>query len=339
MPDDWVPPMLATPATLPERPLEFAFEYKWDGVRALASRDGGRMRVWSRNGNDVTHTFPELQPMARQLPARTVVDGEVVALDAHGRPSFPRMQRRLGLLDPGDVQRQVASNPVHYFAFDVLRLRGTDLTQLPYTERRAALESLALQGANWSTPPSHVGVGDAMLQVSRAMGLEGIVAKRLASPYLSGRRSPSWLKIRNRLRQEFVIGGWKEGQGARAGAIGNLLVGHHDRPGGTLRYVGKVGTGFGGADGARLLARLQAIPVLGCPFGARLEEEEPDVHWVDPRMVCEVEFSNLTPLGLLFQASFKGLRNDKPATEVVWEQAEVKPWRAQSGAEPSASAS
>lgn len=339
MPDDWLPPMLATPASLPERPLEYAFEYKWDGVRALAVRDGGGLRLWSRNGNDVTATFPELAPMAAQLPPRTTLDGEVVAMDAHGRPSFPHLQRRLGLLGAADIQHQVRTNPVHFFAFDVLRLRGEDLTRHPYTERRAALESLALQGSFWSTPPSHVGVGDAMLQVSRAMGLEGIVAKRLASPYQAGRRSPAWLKIRNRLRQEFVIGGWKEGQGARAGAIGNLLVGHHDRPGGRLRYVGKVGTGFGGADGARLLSRLQAIPRLDCPFGPELEEDEPDVHWVEPRMVCEVEFSNLTPQGLLFQASYKGVRTDKPAAEVVWEQAEVKPWSAPSGPEPSASAS
>jgi bifunctional non-homologous end joining protein LigD len=342
-------PMLATAGLLPPDPDRYAFEYKWDGMRAVASCSGGRVRLVSRNGNDVTARFPELRGLASALGGRdAVLDGEIVALDGRGRPDFGLMQLRMGLLDQAEAERRAQAGPVRYFVFDVLELDGRSLARRPFRERRAVLESLGISGPNWTVPPSHVGEGAAMLEVSRAMGLEGIVAKRLDSPYRPGERSPEWVKVRNRMRQEFVVCGWSEGQGSRSGMFRALLLGVRLKPGGPLAYVGRVGSGFKGAEVERLTRRLKAIPRFDPPLASTAGIDLATVHWVEPVLVAEVEFSGLARGGVLRQASFKGLRSDKRPEEVVWEQAEppqaaagkeVTPWQGLSGADPSVLAS
>ena len=333
-------PMLATSGTLPRDGQGWAFEYKWDGVRALGI-GRPRFQLLSRTGGDMTGWFPDLHDLAPLLRDRdAVVDGEIVTFDAEGRPDFGLLQVRLGVTAPGGAKRAAAEQPARYLLFDLLRLDGKDLTRRPYHERRALLEGLALSGPAWETPPAHVGQGEAMLEVSRRMGLEGIVAKRVDSPYVLG-RSPAWVKVRNRLRQEFVVGGWTEGQGGRRNRLGALLVGHYgsavepDR----LVYCGKVGTGFTDATLARLEQALKAIPRAESPFESRADADLGDAHFVDPVLVAEVEFTGRTRHGILRQPSYKGLRADKSPRTVVWEQVEAPSWHAQSGADRSALAS
>ena len=345
-------PMLATAGSLPADPGAYAFEYKWDGMRVLAFCAGGRVRLVSRNGNDVTARFPELAGLCGALGGRAaVLDGEVVALDRRGRPDFGLIQLRMGLLDDVEVRRRAEDTPVRYFVFDLLELDGKGLARRPFRERRALLESLSLDGPHWAVPPSHPGEGAAMLEVSRAMGLEGVVAKRLDSPYRPGERSLEWIKVRNRMRQEFVVAGWSEGQGARAGMFRALLLGVRLRPGAPLTYIGRVGSGFKAAEVERLTRQLKALARFDPPLASTAGIDLATVHWVEPVLVLEAEFSGLARGGVLRQASFKGLRGDKHPDEVVWEQAEapqpttddndeeVTPWQGLSGADPSVLAS
>lgn len=306
--------MLATRGVLPDGP-GWAFEYKWDGIRALiATTKGGGIRITTRTGHDVTSWFPELNPLARALRRDAVLDGEVVALGTHGRPDFGRIQARLGA---GNAALRT-ENPVEYYVFDVLRLDGRDLTGEPYARRRKVLEHLRLDGEHWATTPSRRGVGREMFDVSRATHLEGIVAKRLDAPYLPGRRSPAWIKVASRPRDEFVIGGWTDGQGGRRGAIGALLLGRFGSPqgAGKLVYMGRVGSGFRDAAVPALLRRLEAVSTPWSPFDSSGDEDDDDVHFVKPELVADVAYASLTAQGRLRQASFKGLRVDKAAREV-----------------------
>jgi len=316
--------MLAVPSPLPRDGQGFAFEYKWDGMRAIVAIRKGVLLVWSRNGLEQSARFPELAAMARQTGGHDVVlDGEIVAFDAKGRPDFGRLQNRFGLKDSADIRRQAQAHPVHFLAFDLLELDGRDVLRRPYRERRRLLEGMHFQGPNWATTPSHVGEGEAMLEASRDLGLEGVMAKRLDSPYVPGNRSASWLKVRNRNRQEFVVGGWSRGEGSRRMAFGALLVGCHRVGGkaGKLRYLGRVGSGYRDEDLVRLLARLKALASTKSPFQSEVDRED-DVRFVQPRLVVEVEFNGLTRNGLLRQPAFKGLRTDKDPKDVVWEQVE-----------------
>ena len=344
-------PMLAVPSALPAQPDRFAFEPKWDGMRALAQVRRGRLVIVSRNGIEQQARFPELAGIAKALRGHdAILDGEIVAFDAKGRPDFGRLQGRFGLQDAGDVRRQAAANPAHFLAFDLLWLDGKDLTRMPFSERRRALEALRFAGDSWATTPSHVGAGAEMLRMSRETGMEGVIAKRLDSPYVPGERSPAWLKVRNRARQEFVVGGWTEGEGARRGHFGSLLVGFHDaaapsrrsgkrpRRGHAFRFAGKVGSGYRTDDLELLQRALDRLATARNPFAALPPDIGP-VHFAQPRLVVEVEFNGVSRHGLLRQPSFKGLRTDKDPAQVVWEQAEVTPWHARSGVEPSVSAS
>ena len=207
-----------------------------------------------------------------------------------------------------------------YVAFDLLYLDGEVLFELPYAERRAALESLGLDGPSWQTPSHHVGDGAALREASRERGLEGIIAKRLDSTYAPGRRSRAWLKIKNVRGQEVVIGGWMPGKGRREGEIGALLVGYHERPGddAALRYAGRVGTGFREQDLRMLAERLEPLRTDESPFAGR--QPPKGAIFVEPRLVCEVEFSEWTASGTLRQPSYKGLRDDKEPADVVREE-------------------
>jgi bifunctional non-homologous end joining protein LigD len=312
-----VEPMLAVLAGgLPAAEDRYGFELKWDGIRAICFWDGSSLRLQTRNRKDVTARYPELGPLGDQLGRRrAVLDGEVVALDERGRPSFEVLQQRMGLTADAEVRRRAREVPVAYVVFDVVYLDGELLVAEPYSSRRRRLEALALAGTHWQTPPHQVGHGGDLLHASLETGLEGVVAKRLDSGYEMGRRSGAWLKVKHRLRQELVIGGWVEGEGRRRGLPGALLVGYWED--GRFTYASKVGTGFTEAMLTRLAALMRPLERDTSPFDVGRPPGSP--HFVEPRLVAEIEFSEWTSGGELRAPSFKGLRQDKDAREVVRE--------------------
>jgi bifunctional non-homologous end joining protein LigD len=314
-------PMKATLAKLPRDDSAYAFEVKWDGVRAIAYCPPGHLRLESRNLKDITVAYPEVRHIVEALGGRpAVLDGELVAFDAGGRPSFQRLQRRMHLRDPNEIRRRTGDTPVTYMVFDLLYLDGSSLMSRPYEERRSELEALGLEGEAWQTPSYHRGDGAALLALSRERGLEGVIAKRLASAYAPGRRSRDWLKIKNTRSQEVVIGGWLPGKGRREGKLGALLVGYYEDDGSDrrLRYAGKVGTGFAEPDLRMLRERLEPLAQKESPFDGR--QPQRDSRFVSPELVAEIEFNEWTSAGTLRHPSYKGLRDDKPAIDVVREE-------------------
>ena len=313
-----IEPMMAKLGTATPKPDEsWGFEFKWDGIRALAYVDGGRVRLISRTGEEITPRYPEIHAMGRALGSKEVIlDGEVVALDEKGRPSFEEIQQRMGLTSESEIRRKMKAVPVTYMMFDVLWQDGHSLVAKPYVERRAVLARLKLAGESWQTPPYEKGGGQAMLDASAKAGLEGVVAKRLDSRYEPGRRSGAWVKVKNHNRQELVIGGWLDGEGKRSGYPGALLVGYHDH--GKLVYAGKVGTGFTDAMLEKLARLLKPLAQDRSPFGAGATPPR-KAHFVKAKVVADFEFVEWTRSGQLRAPSFKGLREDKPAREVVRE--------------------
>jgi bifunctional non-homologous end joining protein LigD len=294
----------------------WGYEVKWDGIRAIVFVDHGEVCVQSRNLLDVTGQYPELQALGDVFADRQVIlDGEVVAPDEHGRPQFSRLQQRMHQTSAAVINEGMRKYPVSYMVFDVLELDGQSTMPLPYVERRARLESLELSGPWWQTPGYHVGDGDVVLAATKSQQLEGIIAKRLDSTYEPGRRTRAWLKIKNKNRQEFVIGGWSPGAGNRADHFGALLLGYYE--GDRLIYAGHVGTGFTRKTLDDLLRRLHARRRETSPFEST--PRIPGAVWVEPELVCEVEFTEWTNDGVLRHPSFKGLREDKPARDVVRE--------------------
>ena len=310
-------PMLAKLVpTLPRDDARWGFELKWDGIRAVARIEQGALSLMSRNRLDMTGRYPELRAMAAALGTHSaVLDGEIVGFDASGRPSFEALQQRMGLEGGKRVpaDRGVA---VAYMVFDLLSLDGRSLLDEPYTARRAALEELELAGSHWHTPPHSVGGGDLLLETSREQRIEGVIAKRLDSHYEPGKRSGAWLKVKNQQRQEFVIGGWVPGAGRRLGMIGALVIGTYE--GDRFVSAGKVGTGFTERMLRELEALLRPLARATSPFAGGAVPRE--AHFVEPRFVCEVEFTEWTSrTGQLRHPSFKGLRPDKDPREVVRE--------------------
>jgi bifunctional non-homologous end joining protein LigD len=313
-----VEPMQARLSTLPREESEWAFEIKWDGVRAIAYSQPGRIRLQSRNGNDVTPAYPELRALGRALGSRSaILDGEIIAFDEDGRPSFEALQPRMHQRGEAAVRRLMQRTPVTYVVFDLLWLDGHSLMDLPYAQRRERLQELALDGERWRTPELQVGDGSGLLAATGELGMEGIVGKRLDSRYTPGRRDGGWVKIKNHQRQEFVIGGWTEGKGARVEQIGALELGVHDERG-ELRYAGRVGTGFDETELKRLAGLLAALAQDDSPFTG--SQPPRGAHFVAPLLVCEVEFSDWTRAGKVRQASYKGLRDDRDPSEVVRER-------------------
>jgi bifunctional non-homologous end joining protein LigD len=309
--------MLAQLSKMPADEDRFGFEIKWDGVRALAYVARGSVRVESRTGRDISAQFPEVEGVARVLGRRqAVLDGELVAFDDAGRPSFQRLQGRIHLASAAAVTERMRTIAVTFVLFDLLHLGGRSTREMPYEDRRAALEGLGLDGPSWQTPGYHVGEGSKLLTASRKQGLEGVVAKRLGSIYQPGRRGGAWLKIKNVRSQEAVIGGWLPGKGRRSGMIGALLVGYYEDS--ELRFAGKVGTGFGEEDLRRLARALEPLRRDSSPFVGR--QPERGAVFVEPKLVAEVEFGEWTRAGTLRHPAFKGLRTDKAAVEVVREE-------------------
>jgi bifunctional non-homologous end joining protein LigD len=315
-----IPPMMAVlRGELPPDDGTWAFEMKWDGVRAVVHVDGGRPRALSRNDNDMTASYPELRDLAESLGSlQVVLDGEIVALDRQGRPSFAALQPRMHVTDPAQIRRLQASTPVTFMAFDLLHLDGHSTLSLPYEDRRRLLESLELQGPSWRTPPAWYSDGASVLAAAGEQGLEGIVAKRRDSPYLPGRRSESWVKVKHLRTQEVVIGGWKPGSGRRGGVLGSILLGIPTEQG--LHYVGKVGTGFTDEALVELTRRLTALERADSPFVDRVPTVDArDAHWVEPGVVGEVRFGEWTRDGRLRHPAWRGIRDDKTPSDVVRE--------------------
>ncbi|HEY1507736.1 MAG TPA: DNA ligase D [Solirubrobacteraceae bacterium] len=312
-----VVPMLARPGELPKPERGWSYEVKWDGVRAVAYVQPGRLRLESRNLNEITNGYPEVRGLIANLGMHeAVLDGEIVAFDEEGRPSFERLQRRMHVTAPNAVRRLAASSPVVYAIFDLLYLDGHSLTELPYRERRARLEELGLGGPAWRVPAAHADAGKRLLEATGAQGLEGIVAKRLDSHYEAGRRTGAWLKIKHTRRQELVIGGWIPGEGRRAERIGALLMGYHED--GRFVYAGRVGTGFTERTLNELRKRLAPLRRETSPFHSAPKLPRESV-FVEPALVAEIEFREWTGEGVMRAPSFKGLREDKTPREVTRE--------------------
>jgi bifunctional non-homologous end joining protein LigD len=306
-----IPPMLATPGSLPSpaQDARWAYETKQDGQRMVAYLPGdGSLVLRARSGEEITAAYPELLPLGRALGTTpAILDGEILVLDEAGRASFQLLQSRMGLAHaPALASRRAARIPVHAVLFDVLYLDAGPLIRLPYVERRERLEALGLDGPHWSTPGAVFGHGAEALAATREHGLEGLVCKRLDSVYEPGVRSRAWIKIRNMRSEDIVVGGWLPGKGRLTGLPGAVLVGQ--RGGGRLRYVGSVGTGWSEAERSELAALLADLAPDVCPFDPVPAAR--GAHWVLPRLVGEVRYSVRTRAGMLRQPSWLRLRPD-----------------------------
>jgi bifunctional non-homologous end joining protein LigD len=307
-----VRPMLATlRRRLPADQDRYGWEFKWDGVRAIAYVAGRQVRLLSRNGTDMTASYPELAVLAGRVRAPVIVDGEIVALHA-GRPDFGVLQSRMGVRRP--AARLIDAIPVQLYVFDLLHAGDRPLLGLPYTQRRARLGDLGLDADPVRTPPWYPGDGEIVLAASRRHDLEGVVGKPLASRYQPGRRR-DWVKIKNTRHQELLICGWIPGTGRRADMIGSLVLGGYD--GTRLRYAGTVGTGFTDAMRAGLMAKLASLERDTSPFSTPAPPRHTcGARWVEPRLAGQVAFTERTSDGSLRHASWRGLRHDKDPAQV-----------------------
>ena len=315
-----VRPMLATSGTLGMVSRgEWALEWKWDGIRVLARADGGGIRLLSRRGNDVTATYPELAGLPRVLRGDALVDGEIVALDDQGRPSFERIQQRMNLARPREIERVLAAVPVRLLLFDVLEIAGSSVMSEPYERRRERLERLVRlrRGIPVELPAAASGTPEEAFEESRRLGLEGLVAKRPDSPYRPGVRSEAWVKLKLTRTQEVVIGGYRKGSGTRTGRIRSLLVGIPGDHG--LEYAGRVGSGFREVELDRLLRRLGDLEQAAPPFLEVPAADAVDAVWLRPELVGEIEFGEWTRTGVARHPRWRGLRPDKSPDEVVRE--------------------
>ena len=288
-----VAPMKAAIGNLPPDDDNWAYEIKWDGYRTLAFVEGGRTRWQSSNLIDVTAKYPELSEFAGSVNADSaIVDGELVVLDADGRPSFELMQQH--------------ATQVAFYAFDVLSIGGHDTISLPFESRRELLSGLLEAGANWMVPAHRIGDGAALVAATVERGLEGVMAKRLGSVYVPGKRTPNWRKVKNRRSVEVVIGGYKPGSGNRETTFGSLLVGVPADGG--LRFAGGVGTGFDQRTLRDLSVKLARLRSDHCPFLTLPPREYTrDAIWVRPEMHANVEISEFTNEGYVRHSSFVGL--------------------------------
>jgi bifunctional non-homologous end joining protein LigD len=300
-------PMLARAGSLPRDDERFGFEIKWDGVRAIAYLQPGSLRLESRGGHEITPSYPDLARLGRALGSRSaVLDGEIVAFAPDGRPSFSTLAQRMGVASPSRAKRLAQIAPVTYVIFDLLWLDGHSLIEQPYRERRRTLLELALRGERWQTPEHIVGSGRRTLAASADAGLEGIVAKRLDSPYEPGRRSGAWIKLKNVVREELAIGGWIPESGRRRERIGALLLGEGGE-GAPLRYCGRVGSGLAEAELDRLALMLGPLERAQSPFAPDGPPPPRGAIFCEPRVRAQIAFRERTPKGMLRQPVYERL--------------------------------
>ena len=314
-------PMLAlsVPGPPPDN-ANWALEMKWDGVRALAFIERGRVRLMSRTERDITVAYPELAGLGNaSAHKQLLLDGEVVVFGDDGWPEFEALQPRMHVTSAPAAKLLAGQTPVTYLVFDLLQLDGRPLLDLPYSRRRELLDQLGLSGPYWQTPPSFPGEDlQDVLAVSKDHGMEGVVAKRLDSAYVPGVRTDHWRKIKNVQLQEAVVAGYKPGQGNRTGQVGSLLIGVNDATG--LIYAGHVGTGFSDETLRMLGARLEPLRRASSPFDGPVPPEHARTAvWVEPRLVIQVAFDRWTRAGRMRAPVYKGLRDDKDPADVVRE--------------------
>lgn len=309
-------PMLATLGTAEtlDTADEWSYEMKWDGIRCIVTVHDGALQLSSRTGRDVTASYPELAAVVDAVDGDAVLDGEIIAPDRSGRPDFGRLQSRMGLEKPREVERARRETPVRLVVFDLLEHNGRSLLHDDYDERRAALETTVTAAGPVDVPPAFDGDLEAAITASRELRLEGVMAKRRDSTYQPGRRARSWIKIKHHLAQEVVVIGWRDGRGSRSGTLGSLLLAVPDD--GALRYAGRVGTGFRESDLRMLHTRLARMTRVTPPVDDVPSADAVDAHWVTPRLVAEVEFAEWTSTGRLRQPTWRGLRPDKDPTEL-----------------------
>jgi bifunctional non-homologous end joining protein LigD len=306
-------PMLASAEPVALDDPDWLYEVKWDGVRVLATvhrpgeRDDGSTALVSRQGNDVTAGYPELANLWERVIARNaVLDGEIIATDEQGRPSFQRLQRRMHLREQGSVEQARKRVPIQLVVFDLLFVDGEELIALPLTERLARLDAVLVPGSAVQRSTTWAGDGVALFEAVKERGLEGLLAKRAAGRYQPGRRSRDWAKIKVRREADVVVGGWLPGEGGRRGRLGALLVGAYGDDG--LHYLGRVGTGFSDATLEQLEGLLaergrDAAPFVDAPA-------LPGPRWVEPDLVARVEYGELTDERRLRAPAYKRLRDD-----------------------------
>ncbi|MDQ4047254.1 MAG: non-homologous end-joining DNA ligase, partial [Actinomycetota bacterium] len=312
-------PMLATAGTPADlHGSDWSFELKWDGIRALVVADSGKVRLLSRNGNDMSASYPELTDRSCWPSQDFIADGEIVALGPRGTPDFGLLQGRMKLTKPGDVKRARMNIPVQLMLFDLLSEDGEDLRRRTLEERRARLQGFYR--------PSDCPVLlsetlderlELILESARELGLEGVMAKRTDSRYVSGQRSRLWIKLKIEQTQEVVVGGWRPGKGERSDTVGALLLGIPD--GGKLRYVGRVGTGFSTRELTELRQRMNGLSRKTSPFDQVPALDAAGARWVNPDLVGEVAFGEWTGSGKLRHPVWRGWRLDKKPEDVVTE--------------------
>ena len=300
----------------------WVYELKWDGMRVIVFFEpdaADQVRLQSSNGRDVTVSFPELQSLAAlgENLDGLVLDGEIVAFGPEGQPSFNALQQRMHVSDPADAARRAAHTPVMFVAFDLLHLNGHDTMALPLENRRTLLEQIVEPGDHWRICEQHTDDPQALLDVVIAAELEGIVAKRKDSVWSPGRRSPTWIKIKPRKRQEFVVGGWISGRGNRAGGLGSILLGYYE--GDDLLFAGSAGSGLTDAtlgEWERTLTVQES-----CPFQERPSVilDGRQIHWCAPEHVVEIAFSEWAEGHQVRHPVVLGRRTDKAPTDVVRE--------------------
>lgn len=296
-------PMLATRWPAPFEDEDWWFEVKWDGYRAIVSNDG-KVQARSRRGIDLLARFPELAELP--IPEGAVVDGEIVAFDGEGRPSFSLIQRRTGIGGVGTDSRV----SVNFVAFDLLYRAAESIVGRPYEDRVAALKDLDIPSPVVTAIPT-LGAGIALFDAVKAQGMEGVVAKRSGSRYLPGKRSPDWRKVSVRRQMRAVVGGWAEGEGSRSSTFGSLLLGLWD--GGRLRFVGAVGSGFDQQTLNAITPALKEITRDSSPFDPAVRYPG-NLHWVEPGLVVNVEFKEWTHDGHLRAPVYKGVEIAEPGS-------------------------
>jgi bifunctional non-homologous end joining protein LigD len=330
-----IAPMLSASADEPFDSPDFTYEPKWDGVRTIAFVDGGEVRLQTRNLLDCTKQYPEATQAAEALTGayQAILDGEIVALDEKGVPSFQRLQPRMHVSDESTVRKLRKSTPVIYQVFDILYADGEDLTRKSLRERLRRLDEALTPMGPIRRSEGFPGTGVALFEAAREQGIEGIVAKRLDSIYQPGARSPAWVKIKAFRTMECVIGGWTAGQGGRTKTLGALLLGVYRD--GKLQPVGHVGTGFDERTLRDLLKILEEHESPTSPFATQPRTNQP-ARWCLPELVCEVEYAEITRDGTLRHPTYRGLRPDVDPREVTGEERRESARKAQEAAKRAA---